>query len=355
AATFVTETGLPFPVAGAIRVEDQAQFHPRKYLLALVDDLIANGGSVFERSRVVALDEDEPCAVTTEHGQRVVARDVVVATNYPVFDRSMFFTRLVPQREPVLAARIPRDRDPHGTYITWEHGTRSARTAPYDDGQRLLIVTGEGFRPGEGPVLERYERLLEWTRQRFPDAEVTYRWSAQDTGTPDKLPYIGLMHPGTDHVYVVTGFAGWGMTNGVLAGQLLSRLILNDPPDWAQLYDPRRLHFAKEAGPVLRQQAKVVRHFVGDRIRASHADSLEDIAPGTGAVVRVNGERCAVYRTPAGDLRAVSATCTHLGCIVHFDDADPSWECPCHGSRFGIDGSVLEGPATRPLEPTDLT
>jgi glycine/D-amino acid oxidase-like deaminating enzyme/nitrite reductase/ring-hydroxylating ferredoxin subunit len=352
-ATFVTETGLPFPVAGAIRVDDQAQFHPRKFLLGLAEDFASRGGRVFEQSRVVELDQGEPCTITTEAGHTVTARDVVVATNYPVFDRALLFARLVPYREPVLAATIPTDRDPRGAYITREQNTRSVRTAPYADGQRLLIVTGEGFTPGDGEVTTRYERLAEWTRQRFPDAELVYRWSAQDTGTPDRIPYIGPFHPGADHVYVATGFGGWGMTNGILAGQLLTRLITGDPPDWADLYDPRRVHPVKEAGGVLLQQVKVARHFVGDRLRSSHVDNLDDIEPGTGAVLRVHGERAAVYRDPAGTIHAVSATCTHLGCIVHFDDADPGWECPCHGSRFAVDGSVLHGPANRPLDPIE--
>ena len=124
---------------------------------------------------------------------------------------------------------------------------------------------------------------------------------------------------------------------------------------WAALYDPRRLHPVREAGSMLKMQAEVVKHFVGDRVKGSHVDSVDDIAPGSGAVVRTGGERCAVYRGEDGAVHAVSATCTHLGCIVHFNDAETAWECPCHGSRFGVDGEVLHGPATAPLERRDLS
>ena len=349
-ASYVTETPLPFPVQGAIRVENQAQFHPRKYLLGLLDDYTARGGLVFERSRVVELDEGEPCTVTTENGATVTAHDVVVASHYPVFDRALLFSRLEPTRDVVVAATIPENEDPGGTYITPDNGSRSVRTAPYGDGRRLLIVTGEQFSPGTSDANERFERLVSWTREKFPSAEVAYRWATQDNSTTDKVPYIGHFHPGTEHVYVAAGFAGWGMSNGVLAGLLLTAHITGQEQPWTSLYDPRRIKPLTEAVSMAKLQAKVARHFVGDRL-GSHVDTVDDIASGSGAVTRLNGERCAVYKDATGEVHAVSATCTHLGCIVHFNAGETAWECPCHGSRFATDGSVIQGPATRPLEP----
>jgi glycine/D-amino acid oxidase-like deaminating enzyme/nitrite reductase/ring-hydroxylating ferredoxin subunit len=351
-ASFVTETGLPFPVAGAVRVEDQAQFHPRKYLLALVEELIRRGGRVFERSRAVGLREGQPCRVTTEHGHTVVAPDVVVATHYPVFDRALLFSRLSVRRELVVAGPIGSERDPGGIYITPEENTRSVRTAPYDNG-RLLIVTGEHFTPGTAEVTERFERLLGWARDRFPDTEITYRWATQDNSTTDGVPFVGPFHPATRHVHVATGFGGWGMSSGIMASQLLAATIAGERLPWADLYDPRRFHPFREAGPMLELQATVARHFVGDRIRSSHVDSLDEITADTGAVIRVGGEQRAVYRDEAGTLHALSARCTHLGCIVHFNDTERAWECPCHGSRFDIDGSVIQGPANKPLQRRD--
>ncbi|MEV6598669.1 FAD-dependent oxidoreductase [Actinoplanes sp. NPDC051346] len=353
AASFVTETGLPFPVAGAVRVEDQAQFHPRKYLLALADDLTRHGGQIFERTRATGLTEGDPCTVTTEGGPTITARHVVVATHYPVFDRAMLFARLEPRRELVVATAIPAGRDPGGVYLTPEQNTRSVRTAPYRDGQRLLIVTGEHFTPGAGNVTEQWQNLVEWTQQRFPGTEIAYRWATQDNTTTDQVPFIGRFHLGTDRVYVATGFGGWGMSTGVLSGQLITACITGAEPPWAGLYDPRRLNLAREAGPMMKLQAMAAAHFVGDRVRPSRVDSIDDIEPGTGAVVRVRGRQCAAYRDDTGEIHAVSARCTHLGCIVHFNDAETAWECPCHGSRFAIDGTVIQGPANRPLQPRD--
>ncbi|MDI6100232.1 FAD-dependent oxidoreductase [Actinoplanes sp. NEAU-A12] len=354
AASFVTETGLPFPVAGAVRVENQAQFHPRSYLLALAADLTWNGGLIFERTRATGLHDGDPCTVTTEGGRTITARRVVIATHYPVFDRALTFARLEPRRELVIAATIPAEKDPGGVYLTPEHNTRSVRTAPYREGQRLLIVTGEHFSPGTGDATEQWWRLIDWTGERFPHAEVVYRWAAQDNTTTDHVPFIGRFHPATSHVFVATGFGGWGMSTGVMAGQLLAALITGDEPAWTGLYDPRRLNPVREAGSILKLGARTVGHFVGDRAQSSHADSPADVQPGTGAVVRVRGEQWAVYRDETGAAHAVAARCTHLGCIVNFNQAETTWECPCHGSRFGVDGAVLQGPATRPLQPQQL-
>jgi glycine/D-amino acid oxidase-like deaminating enzyme/nitrite reductase/ring-hydroxylating ferredoxin subunit len=355
AASFVTRTGLPFPVAGAVRVENQAQFHPRKYLLALAADLTRRGGQIFERTRATGLHEGDDCTVSTEGGHTITARQVVVATHYPVFDRALLFARLEPRRELVVAAAIPADRDPGGVYITPEQNTRSVRTAPYHDGQRLLIVTGEHFTPGAGDVTEHWERLIASTRARFPGTDIAYRWATQDNTTTDQVPFIGRFHPGARNVYVATGFGGWGMSTGVLTGQLLAACITGSEPVWTGLYDPRRLNPAREAGSLFKLQAKVAGHFIGDRLRPSHVDTVDDVEPGTGAVVRVGGHQCAVYRDDTGEVHAVSARCTHLGCIVNFNEAETAWECPCHGSRFGIDGSVIQGPANRPLEPRDVS
>ena len=348
-ASFVGDTSLPFPVAGAVRVENQAQFHPRGYLLALAADLTRRGGLIFENTRAAALDEGHPCTVTTADGRTVRARHVVVATHHPVFDRALLFARLEPRRELVVAAPIPAARDPHGVYLTTEQNTRSVRTAPYGDGRRLLIVTGEHFTPGTGDPAGRWERLAAWTREHFGVAEITHRWAAQDNTTTDRVPFIGPLHPGADNVYVATGFGGWGMSNGVLAGQLLTALLQDAAPAWAGLYDPRRLDLVREGGPLLKLQAKVAGHFVGDRFRPAPG-AAGDVAPGTGAVLHVDGQDCAIYRDETGGVHAVSAHCTHLGCLVGFNAAEKAWECPCHGSRFAVDGSVVQGPAVRPLE-----
>ncbi|MCP2323213.1 glycine/D-amino acid oxidase-like deaminating enzyme/nitrite reductase/ring-hydroxylating ferredoxin subunit [Hamadaea flava] len=354
-AQFVTTTALPFPIAGAVRVDGQAQFHPRKYLLRLAADLVAHGGMIFERTRVVGLAEDRDCRVTTETGHTVTARDVVVATHYPVFDRGQLMTRLVPHRELVVAGTIADSDDPAGMFITREDDTRSVRTAPFGDGRRLVIVTGEKFALGSSGVTERLWRLVGWTRRMFDVEEITYHWAAQDNVSTDGLPFVGPLRLGAEHTWVAGGFGGWGMSNGVMASRLLTALITGAaPPPWAGLYTPKRLNLLAEAPSFVKNTAFVAKEFVAGRLRSSHVDKPADVAPGQGAVLRVHGQRCAVYRDDDGAMHAVSATCTHLGCTVGFNDVERTWDCPCHGSRFDVDGAVLHGPANQPLEPRDL-
>jgi glycine/D-amino acid oxidase-like deaminating enzyme/nitrite reductase/ring-hydroxylating ferredoxin subunit len=349
-ASYVTEVDLPFRVAGAVRVEDQAQFHPRRYLLGLARAITDHGGAVHEQTRVRGLFEGEPCRLTTETGVNVIARAVVVATHYPIFDRALLFTRLVPHRELVIAGPMPAGQDPDGMYITPEQNTRSVRTAPYGDGQRLLIITGESFTPGAGgDITARYERLADWARGHFGIDAVSYRWAAQDNHTTDRLPFTGLLHPGARNVYVTTGYGGWGMTNAIASARILTALIDGRELPWAALYDPGRLNLSREAWPLLKAQTHVTRHFLADRVRTWHG-SPDDLPPGTGAIVRTGGRHRAVYRDDNGDLHVLSARCTHLGCLVAFNDAERTWECPCHGSRFSVDGDVIQGPANRPLE-----
>jgi glycine/D-amino acid oxidase-like deaminating enzyme/nitrite reductase/ring-hydroxylating ferredoxin subunit len=353
-ATFETETGLPFPVAGAVKVTGQVQFHPRKYLLALAEDLEAHGGRIFEGTTVHGLDVGGPCRVSTESGATVTARDVVVATHYPIFDRALLFARLSPRRELVVAGSIEADRDVDGMYITPDDNTRSVRTAPLDEaGRRLLIVTGEHFTPGTGDTRERFDRLSAWAGEHFPGVDLTYAWATQDIDPTDTVPMVGPLHPGAKHTYVATGFGGWGLSGGMMAGRLLTAQITGEECPWSGLYDPRRLRTAvREAPSFLKTQAEVARHFVGDRLRP--APPVDALPPGEGALVRVGGDRLAVYRDEAGALHAVSSRCTHLGCLVSFNAAERAWECPCHGSRFDTDGKVIQGPATKPLERRDI-
>jgi glycine/D-amino acid oxidase-like deaminating enzyme/nitrite reductase/ring-hydroxylating ferredoxin subunit len=353
-AEFVTETGLPFPVTGAVRVTGQLQFHPRKYLLRLAEDFRRKGGLVFEGTRVTDVDGT---TVHTEAGHTVRAADVVVATHVPLFDKAtLLVSRLTTKREFVVAAPIAADRDPGGMYITPDEGTRSVRTAPLAEGQRLLIVTGEHFTPGATDTHQHLQRLISWTRENFGVDRVAYRWAAQDPGTADGLPFVGHIPFASPHLWTATGFGGWGMSNGVMAGSLLAALITHeDVPEWASLYAPSRVHPLAEGPSVIVSGAKFAWHLVADRAAIPGEQAAADLPNGHGAVVRVEGEHRAVYRDDEGELHAVSATCTHMGCTVAFNEAERTWDCPCHGSRFDVDGHVLDGPANAALAPRVAT
>jgi glycine/D-amino acid oxidase-like deaminating enzyme/nitrite reductase/ring-hydroxylating ferredoxin subunit len=343
-AAFTDDAGLPFDVAGAVRFEDQAEFHPRKYLLALSEGL----ERVYERSHAVDVDVDERCAVKTPGG-RVTADRIVVATHFPFLDRSFAFARVHPQRSYALVCRIAGDPPP-GMYISGESPTRSLRAVPIE-GEELLLVGGEGHRTGEGGnTEERYAALEAFAREHWDVRSIEYRWSSQDNTTIDTLPYVGPIAPRSERVLMATGFAKWGMTGGTAAAHILAARLQGKKSAWADLFDPNRLNLRAAAARFVEENAKAGLHFVGDRVKHRGTRPIEDLEAGEGDIVRLGGEKVAGHRRDDGTLVAVSPVCTHLGCQVNWNTAERSWDCPCHGSRFSPDGDVLQGPAVHRLE-----
>lgn len=352
-AELVTDSELPYDIVAGVRLGGQAQFHPRKYLLALAERFVALGGRVVEQTRAMDVAEGEPCVVTTDRGE-LRAKEVVVATHYPFLDRGLLFSRLAPYRDVVVAVPIPAERAPEVMAISTgseEGGTHSVRTAPYRDGQRLLVVTGGQYKTGTtSAVEERYDQLTRWVGQRFGTTDVAHRWSTQDTSSVDRLPYIGRLPMSGEHIWVATGFSAWGMTGGTLAGLLLADLLQGRQNPWAELYDPFRIDVRPSAAKLVKENVEVAKELVSGFLRPG-LGSPQDLQSGEAGVFLGTSGRTAAYRDEDGVLHAVSARCTHLGCSVRFNDAERSWDCPCHGSRFALDGSVLQGPAVEPLEP----
>jgi glycine/D-amino acid oxidase-like deaminating enzyme/nitrite reductase/ring-hydroxylating ferredoxin subunit len=337
---------VPFPTVAAVRVDGQSQLHARKYLLGLARAVHGDGSTVFEGTRVFGIESGAPSRLETEAGV-VTAEHVVLATNAPITSEGLFFARAHPRRAYAVGAlAIAPFR---GMWINVGSPTRSLRTAPLEDGRRLLLVVGDGHRVGQEDSEAHYEALRSYVSEHFATAEPRYEWSTQDQFSVDDLPYIGRIGDTSSGVYVATGFGGWGLSNGSLAGMLLRDAVLGRRNAWAGLYDPGRSSLRRAPGPLLRENANVARQLVGGKLR-NRPTSVAEIEPGSGEVVELDGERAAVYRNEAGDVHAVSAACTHMGCVVAWNAAERSWDCPCHGSRFDVDGTVLAGPATRPLE-----
>ena len=347
-ATLVETTSLPYPVAAAVRFDDQAEFHVRKYLLALAERLADSGCRVYEDSHAVDVDADEDCVVKTPGG-RVTADKVVVATHYPFLDRSLAFARVHPQRSYALVCRIAGSPPP-GMYISGDSPTRSVRAVPVD-GEELLLVGGEGHKTGTGGnTEERYLRLERFAREHWDVQSIEYRWSSQDNTTIDGVPYVGGLTPLEQRVLMATGFAKWGMTGGTAAAMLLADLVGDRANPWGQLFDPHRLKVRASATSFLKENAQAGLRFVSDRLTKPGTRSIDDLRPGDGDIVNHGGQKVAGYRDEQGELIAVSTRCTHLGCQVNWNAAERSWDCPCHGSRFAPSGEVLHGPAVHRLE-----
>jgi Rieske Fe-S protein len=244
------------------------------------------------------------------------------------------------------------DRVPIGMFISAGRGpTRSVRTHTGADGQELLIIGGEGHNAGEkgGRNEERYERLAAFAREEFNATQVTHRWSSQDLQPADGLAYVGRYTLLSRHVWVAAGYRKWGLTAGTASALALVDRIQGRESALATLLDSWRVTPRKSALGLAKESVKDARHFVGDHLRRPRPGPITDLKPGEGAVMRHGGQTVAAARDLDGTLHAVSPTCTHLGCRVLFNQAERSWDCPCHGSRFATDGTVLEGPATRPL------
>ena len=347
-AKLVDSTPLPYPVEAAVRFDDQAEFHVRKYLLALAAGLPGGGCEVFERSRAVALDTDEDCMVKTPGG-RVRANTVVMATHYPFLDRTLAFARVHPQRSYAMVVRAA-ETPPPGMFISSGSPTRSVRGVLVD-GEDMLLVGGEGHKTGTGgDTEERYAALEAFAREHWDVQSVEYRWSSQDNTTIDTLPYVGPAYPRTQRVLMATGFAKWGMTGGTAAAMVLADRILERPNPWAELFDPNRFNARASAWKFVEENAQAGARFVGDRLTKRGSRPIEQLAPGEGDIVQLEGEKVAGFRDDDGSLVAVSPVCTHLGCQVNWNRAERSWDCPCHGSRFAPDGQVLHGPAVHRLE-----
>jgi glycine/D-amino acid oxidase-like deaminating enzyme/nitrite reductase/ring-hydroxylating ferredoxin subunit len=349
-AAYVTAVPLPFPVAGAIRLDGQAQFHPRKFLLPLADRIPGDGSHVFEESAALTVKEGEPCEVRTNRGI-VRAREVVVATHLPFLDRGLFFTKAHPHRSYAVAAALDGDKAPEGMFINAGTPTRSIRTLR--DGQRTLLqVGGQGHVPGEEADTPRRYRIVEdFLREHWPAAgEVEYRWSTQDYLSVDRVPYVGRLRRRSKHVRIATGYSKWGMSNGTVAALLLADAVLGRENPWAPLYDAKRVKPRAAAKRFLAGNASAGWHLVRGRVGGTARGTPEGLEPGEGAILRLGARRRACYRDDGGVLHVLSPVCAHLGCIVAWNPAERTWDCPCHGSRYTGEGKVIQGPAVRDLE-----
>jgi glycine/D-amino acid oxidase-like deaminating enzyme/nitrite reductase/ring-hydroxylating ferredoxin subunit len=339
------EVPLPYPVKLALRVEDQAQFHPREYLLALAEGIQGGGSYVFEETQVTELYEGVPCRVHTQRGI-ITCRDVVEATTTPL-NRVFLHTKLYAYRTYAVAGRLEGPLEA-GLYYDSRDPYHYIRTQRME-GVDYVIVGGEDHKVGsEEDTDRRYEALEEYTRRRFPVTQLEYRWSGQVIEPADGLAYIGR-NSNSRHVWVATGFSGNGMTFGTLSGMILTDLILGRQNPYAALYDATRVKPKAGAKDFIQENAEVAFRFVADRLAKPEAQDLSEVPPGEGRIMEVDGKKVAVFREESGAVHAVSPVCTHVGCYVHWNKGERSWDCPCHGSRFSPTGEVLNGPAVKPL------
>ncbi len=366
AVEYTREPGLPFAVKGALRLGRQAQIHPMEVIDALVDDVRAHGGQIVSGVRLIGLSAvrgtggfrgfggSGPAELRTDHGP-VRAHEVVLATGTPVLDRGLYFAKLKALRSYAAAFDLPGTTPaPDGMFLSVEGPVRSLRDYP-DGARQFLLVGGNGHPGGAAKSPQAYLDTLEaWTTASFPGARLTHSWSAQDYRATNLMPFFGKLPRGLGRIYFATGYNKWGMTNAVGAALDITADILGTRLPWASVIH-HRVTSPPGAASAVSLNASVAAALARDWAQVALKRVGESAGPppeGAGTVYR-RGRHPVAVSTVNGASCTLSAVCTHLGGILRWNDSEKSWDCPLHGSRFGSDGKVLEGPATRDLQELD--
>lgn len=366
---WVDRAPLDFDTGPCLRYPRQGQFHVLKYIAGLLPRILARGGKIFCNTRVTGVKDGSPCVVETASGKKITCDAVVVATGTPVNDWVKMHTKQAAYRSYVIGARIPRNSVRRALYwdtlIPYHYVRLQTNVSASGEIYDVLIVGGEDHKTGqpgesflEGDKFHEPQKsdesslpfmnLESWARQRFPMIEeIEFRWSGQVFEPVDHVAFIGR-NPGDKNIYIATGDSGQGMTHGTIASMLIPDLISGRPNDWENLYDPSRktLRAAKQFA---RENLNVAGLY-GEWLSAGEVHSMDEIAWDSGAVIRRGLKKIAVYKSESGEVHQCSATCSHLGCIVHWNKVEKTWDCPCHGSRFDKFGTVVNGPAITDLE-----
>lgn len=340
---------LPFDVKAAIRFDDQAQFHPLKFLYPLAEIISDFGNKIYEHTRIVDLEQiNNTYYLKSSDGFTITCDKVIIASHYPFYNKAgLYFTRLYPTRSYVVAIKA-KENYTGGMYISAESvHARSLRSQKLDSDE-LILIGGEHHKTGQGKDTRiHYQSLLDFANEYFTVQETPYHWSAQDCMSVDDVPIVGQMTPDTPNLYVATGFGKWGMTNSMASAMLLKDLILNVKNYWQDVYDPSRHSLLASTKNFVVENANVAKEFIKGKL--SGIPENIDIPKGEGNIIEVDGKRAGAYRDEHGKLHIVNTTCTHMGCELNWNTAEKSWDCPCHGSRFSYDGNVIEGPTSQSL------
>jgi len=345
------DLNIPLDVKAAVSFYNQAQFNPVKYMNELSKLIVINGGAIYEDTRAIDIEQGEPHLVRTDKGKNIKAKYVIIATHFPFYDGlGMYFTRLYPERSYIQAVKI-KESFPDGMYISIEDPVTSLRQT--DGEEKLVLVAGESHRTGDGSsTLEHYDKVLNRAKELFTVTDNPYKWSAQDYSTTDNIPFIGELSSGTKNLFIGTGFKKWGMTTSTVSALLIKDLIVKGKSPWSPLYTPSRGKIdTSKAATFIIENYTVAKELIKGKLKKA-PESIE-LKEGEGKVIEIDGKKYGAYKDSEGKVHIVDTTCTHLGCELQWNDAENTWDCPCHGSRFNYDSKVIEGPAHNPLKKKD--
>lgn len=347
------ENGVNVPFKKAIVFKKQGQFHPIKYLFGLAKAYINAGGVILENTFIRKTSFEDGVHSANGDNITIKTKNLVYATHLPPGINVLDF-KCAPYRSYVIAVKLKNDAD-YPNSLSYDskdpyHYFRSHTI----NGQKYMIVGGEDHKTGHNDPDEAFVALEQYINQYYDVTEVTYKWSSQYYVPSDQLPFIGQMPMGEDNIYVATGYNGNGMMFGTIAGKIISDAILGNDNAYAELFSPSRIKPVAGFVDFVKENADVAYRFVADRFSADDIDSFKELDANSGSIVNYKGEKLAVYKNAEGKVTALNPVCTHAKCIVCFNHAERSWDCPCHGGRFDTDGKVLTGPPRADLQRINL-
>lgn len=350
---FVTKTGLPFEVLGSLCFKKQAQFNPIKYLDGLCNVITSAGNEIFTQTAVLDVEEHDDFYVTLTDRFKVKSKYVIIASHYPFINfPGFYFTKMYQSSSYIIAVDTKKTLF-NGMYLSATSPVFSFRTANYD-GKELLLIGGGEHKTGEPPSYEyTYGTLENVAKQYYPHCDIVFRWSTRDCVSLDKLPYVGFYSTSKPNMFVGTGFKKWGMTLSNVSANIIVDYILGKENKYAYLFEPSRLHAFKNRYEFKNILVQSANSLVLDKFRPAQL-SFDEIANNSGSIVEINDEKVGIYKDSNGKVFAVKPICTHLGCLLSWNDVDKTWDCPCHGSRFNFAGKNLYDPAIKDLEIYDL-
>ena len=355
-AEFVDKVDIPVEkVLGAIKFKNQAQFNSRKYTVELLDRIERMGGKIFENSKVQNIERVNNSYKVSTENNCVIAKDVVIATHYPIKNfPGMYFSKMYQDKSYVIAVDTNDNKTVEGMFIQSWDPVISFRTAKFND-KELLVIAGSGHRTGEaeGKIEDSFLNLENYIKKYYPKSEVKFRWSTEDCVTLDKVPYIGEFSNLMPNIYVATGFKKWGMSTSHVAGRIISDLVLKKENEYKDIYKATRLEpirNIKEFGNMLKESTYSL---LINKLKSAK-DVYEKIPVGDGGIVEIDGEKVGIYKRSDGEVFAVKPYCGHLGCLVSWNNLEKTWDCPCHGSRYDYMGNIITEPTVKSLQQIDL-
>src|SRR5690625_2403707 len=336
-------------------MRNQALFHPLLYIQKLLEACVDNGVEIYEHTRALNVEFVTKPSVITNTDTRIFADYVIQASHYPFYDGLGFYpTRMYASRAYIIAVKL-ENKIEEGMYINAEQPSRSIRTCEIN-GEDYVLIAGEGHKTGQGNnMMQHYKALHTFAEENFKVTSVAYRWSAQDYITLDKIPYVGRLTDSHNNIFVATGYRKWGMTNSTNAAKLITDLILENENKYEQLFSPSRdITLDPSVRKIISFNTDVAKHLVKGKLDRPNED-VEALEINSACITTIKGERVGVFKDANNELHGIDTTCTHLGCEVAWNDAEHSWDCPCHGSRFSFNGDIINGPAVKPLRKINLS